>query len=1026
MYQDNKFFLYILRNKLAIFLIIFILAIVGYKTSLSMTKGVFPNVFFPRIEVTILNGYTPIKQMLYTVTKPSEEALKTVQDVTKIISNTSIGSSTIDMYFNWNINPYLAYQLVQARVAEIRSRLPLTAKIQIVQATPSQYPISIYSICSNTLSRAQLTQKLYYDLRPIFLSIKGVYKIQMKAPSWSEYKLLLNTKKMHRYGLNIQNIITQLKAQNVIKFLGIINDYHKQYILSLYQKRKHASKLLNLDINLGHFRFIKLSDIAILVKGVAPTQALSQASGFKNAVVFNLLRQPNADAVALTNAFNTKLKQLAPKLKKQGITIVDDYDGSTFTKEAIKSVRDAIILGGIIAVLVIFFFLRKPKLSLVSLVIIPISFLITMIGMKLFGIGFNIFSLGGMAAALGGLIDQMIIVIENIERHFKGGMTKKEAVIFGSREILPIMAVATTLAILVFIPLLLVSGVVGLFYKQLAFVLVATYIISQIIAIFLTPIVAFIALPNKPESKPDFMEPFVEKYKSFLHKALSFSWISLPLLLALFAISFYLFKSTPSTFLPKWDEGNIVVDFTLPSGISLRQSVKEFQIAEKIFDNTPEVKDWTMRVGTSLGNISTPTNIGDFLVTLKKSSTRSSFEVMSEFRKKLQAAIPNLVDLGLSQVLGDRLGDIMGAGAAPITIRLFGSNSQELIKESRKLKKVFMGIRNINEVNVQTSYSSAAINVRLKNNALALYGISAKMLQTQIRSLYYGKIIASVMKGDKIINVRVFMSRPTVDPIIYLQKELLIYSPKLHKNIPLNFVATIKYQTKVPQITHYNLSTVSVIGIRFAGNNMSTVIHNIKQKLSHIKLPANINIQIGGFYKQQQKSFKQMGYVIGFALLIIFTGLLLYFSSLRISVTILLALVVTLAGVFLALKITGKPLDITSLMGMLIVLSIVINNNVLIYDFYQKNENPDEKKRIVHAIGVRMRPVLMTMFSNAFALLPIALAIGSGTQIIQDMAIAIMGGLFFAIIINLFIMPLFFYWLYSMQLKRSYISNKKN
>lgn len=1011
MHKNNKFFLYILGNKLAIFLIIFILAIIGYKTSLSMTKGVFPNVFFPRIEVTILNGYAPIKRMLYTVTKPSEEALKTVQDVTKIISNTSIGSSTIDLYFNWNINPYLAYQLVQARVAEIRSHLPLTAKIQIVQATPSQYPISIYSICSNTLSRTQLTQKLYYDLRPILLSVKGVYKIQMKAPSWREYKLLLNTKKMREYGLNIQNIITQLKAQNVIKFLGIINDYHKQYILSLYQKRKHASKLLNLDIHLSNSRFIKLSDIAVLAKGVAPTQALSEASGFKNAVVFNLLRQPNADAVSVTNAFNAKLKQLAPKLKKQGITIVDDYNGSTFTKEAIKSVRDAIILGGIIAVLIIFFFLRKPKLSLVSLIIIPISFLITIIGMKIFGIGFNIFSLGGMAAALGGLIDQMIIVIENIERHFKDGMSKKEAVIFGSREILPIMAVATTLAILVFIPLLLVSGVVGLFYKQLAFVLVATYIISQIIAIFLTPIVAFIALPNKPEIKPDFMEPYVEKYKSFLHKSLSFSWVSIPLIIALFALSFYLFKSTPSTFLPKWDEGNIVVDFTLPSGISLKQSIKEFHIAENIFNHTPAVKDWTMRVGTSLGSVSNPTNIGDFLVTLKKSSDKSSFRVMREFRKKLHAAIPNLVDLGLSQVLGDRLGDIMGAGAAPISIRLFGSNSQELIRESKKLKKVLLGIKNIDEVNVQTSYSSAAIHVRLKNNALALYGISEHTLQTQLRSLYYGKVIASVTKGDRIINIRVLMSRPNIDPIAYLQKELLVYSAKLHKNIPLNFVANITYQNKVPQITHYNLSTVSVIGIRFAGNDMSTVIHNIKNKLASIKLPSGINTQIGGFYKQQQKSFKQMGYVIGFALLIIFTGLLLHFSSLRISVTILLALVATLSGVFLALKLTGKPLDITSLMGMLIVLSIVINNNVLIYDYYKKNNNADEKNRIVNAIGLRMRPVLMTMFSNAFALFPVALAIGSGTQIIQDMAIAIMGGLFFAIIVNLFIMPLFFHWL---------------
>ena len=1011
MHKDNKFFLYILGNKLAIFLIIFILAAIGYKTSLTMTKGVFPNVFFPRIEVTILNGYTPIKKMLYTVTKPSEEVLKTVQDVTKIISNTSVGSSTIDMYFNWNINPYLAYQLVQARVAEIKSHLPQSAKIQIVQATPSQYPISTYSICSNSLSRAQLTQKLYYDLRPILLSVKGVYKIQMKAPSWSEYQLLLNTQKMRGYGLNIQNIITQLKAQNVIKFLGIINDYDKQYILSLHQKRKHAIKLLDLDINLGSSKSIKLSDIAVLAKGVAPSQALSAASGFKNAVVFDLLRQPNADAVSVTKLFNAKLKQLAPKLKEQGITIVDDYNGSTFTEEAIKSVRDAIILGGIIAVLVIFFFLRKPKLSLVSLIIIPISFLITIIGMKLFGIGFNIFSLGGMAAALGGLIDQMIIVIENIERHFKSGMSKKEAVILGSREILPIMIVATILAILVFIPLLLVSGVVGLFYKQLAFVLVATYIISQIIAIFLTPIVAFIALPNKPEDKPDFMEPFVEKYKIFLKKAFSFSWVSIPILLSLLAFSFYLFKSTPSTFLPKWDEGNIVVDFTLPSGISLKESIKEFQIAEKIFDNTPEVKDWTMRVGTSLGNISVPTNIGDFLVTLKKSSTKSSFEVMSEFREKLQTAIPNLVDLGLSQVLGDRLGDIMGAGAAPITIHLFGSNPEELIKESKKLKKLFLDIKNVNEVNVLTSYSSAAINVRLKNDAQTLYGISESILQAQIRSLYYGKIIDSVMKNNRIVNVRVLMSRPDIDPIHYLQKELLIYSPKLHKNIPLSFIANITSQSKVPQITHYNLSTVSVIGIRFSGNDMSTVVHNIKDKLSHIKLPSDMNIEIGGFYKEQQKSFKQMGYVIGFALLIIFTGLLLNFSSLRISITILLALIVTLSGVFLALKLTGKPLDITSLMGMLIVLSIVINNNVLIYDFYKKSDNLDEKEKIINAIAVRMRPVLMTMFSNAFALLPIALAIGSGTQIIQDMAIAIMGGLFFAIIINLFVMPLFFYWL---------------
>jgi len=1017
--KDQKgFFLYILKNKLAIFIIVFLLAAVGYKLSFSIPKGVFPNVFFPRIEVSIENGYAPIKQMLFSVTKPSEEALKTVQDVEKIVSSTSIGSTDISLYFNWNIDPYLAYQLVQARIADIKNRIPASASITIRQATPSIYPVSIYAIGSNSLSRAKLTEKLYYELKPVLLSIPGVYDIEIKAPAWSEYKLLLNAKKVRAYGLDVQTIIDQLKAQNIIEFMGLIEDYHKQYVLSLYQKSEDASTLLDLDIALPNKKSVKLSDIALLAERTNPVKATSAATGFKNAVVFNLLRQPNANAIDVAKKFDEKLKELAPSLQKEDIKIVNYYDGTDFIKEAVNSVRDAIILGGIIAVLVVFFFLRQVKLSLVSLLVIPVTFLITMIGMKLGGIDFNIFSLGGMAAALGGLIDQMIIVIENIERHFKKGVSKQEAVIRGAKEILPIMAMATLLAILIFVPLLLVSGVVGLFFKQLAFVLVITYVISQVIAVFLTPIIAFVALPDEPKNKKDFMEPMVERYKLFLTKMMKHAWISVPILLSAFLLTFVLYKTIPSTFLPKWDEGNVVVDMVLPPGTSLEQSKNEFMTVGKILDNTPEVKGWTLRIGTALGQVSTQPNKGDFLVTLKKKRSRSAFEVIEKLRHEIEASVPNLEELGLSQVLEDRLGDIMGADA-PISVHLFGPNPDELIQQGYYLKKMLKPIKDIEEVNVLTSYASPAINVRLKNNASALYGVDEQILSTQIRAMYYGSVVASVAQGEKLINIRVLMDRPRVDPIAYLQKELLVFSPKLNKNIPLGYVATITYKNKVAEITHYNLSPVCILGIRFMGNDMSAVVSHIKKALASAKLPSDITTDISGFYKEQQQSFKEMGYVILFAIFIIFTGLLLNFSSIRISFSILIALLVTLTGVFLALKLTGKPLDITAFMGMLIVLSIVINNNVLIYDFYNINiaSDTDEKKRIVDAIAVRIRPVLMTMFSNAFALLPVALAIGSGTQIIQDMAIAIMGGLFFAIAVNLFIIPLFFYWLYSYRIK---------
>jgi len=1009
---QKGFFLYILKNKLAIFLVVFLLAAVGYKLSFSIPKGVFPNVFFPRIEVSIENGYAPIKQMLFSVTKPSEEALKTVQDVEKIVSSTSVGATEISLYFNWNIDPYLAYQLVQARIADIKNSIPASASITIRQATPSIYPVSIYAIGSNSLSRAKLTEKLYYELKPVLLSISGVYDIEIKAPAWSEYKLLLDTKKVRSYGLDVQTIIDQLKAQNMIEFMGLIDDYHKQYVLSLYQKSEDASKLLDIDIALTDQKSVKLGDIALLIEKTNPVKASSIAAGFENAVVFNLLRQPNANAIDVAKKFDEKLKELAPALLKEDIRIVNYYDGTDFIEEAVNSVRDAIILGGIIAVLVVFFFLRQVKLSLISLLVIPVTFLITMMGMKFGGVDLNIFSLGGMAAALGGLIDHILIVIENIERHFKKGVSKQEAVIRGSREILPIMMVATLLSTLIFVPLLLVSGIVGLFFKQLAFVLVVTYVISQLIAVFLTPIIAFVALPDEPRNKKDFMEPMMERYKHFLTKMMKHAWISVPILISAFILSFFLYKNIPSTFLPKWDEGNVVVDIVLPPGTSLGQTKDELMTVGRILDDTPEVEGWTLRIGTSLGHITTQPNQGDFLVTLKKERSKNAFEVIEKLRHEIESAVPNLEELGISQVLEDRLGDIMGANA-PIAVHLFGPDPDKLTQEGYRLKELLAPIEDIEEVNVLTSYASPAINVRLKNNARALYGVDEQILSTQIKAMYYGSVVASVAQGEKLIDIRLLMSRPRVDPIAYLQKELLIFSPKLGKNIPLSYVATITYKNKVAEITHYNLSPVCILGIRFMGNDMSAVVGHIKDTIASSKLPSDITSDISGFYKEQQQSFKEMGYVILFTIIIIFTALLLYFSSIRIAFSILIALLVTLTGVFLALKLTGKPLDITAFMGMLIVLSIVKNNNVLIYDFYHMNiaGDTDEKKRIVDAIAVRIRPILMTMLSNAFALLPVALAIGSGTQIIQDMAIAIMGGLFFAIAVNLFMIPLFFYWL---------------
>jgi multidrug efflux pump subunit AcrB len=477
-------------------------------------------------------------------------------------------------------------------------------------------------------------------------------------------------------------------------------------------------------------------------------------------------------------------------------------------------------------------------------------------------------------------------------------------------------------------------------------------------------------------------------------------------------LSGYLYLHIPSTFLPEWDEGNIVVDLVLPTEITLPQSEEEFKQIGEILNTLKEVDSWTMRIGTSLGGLHIPVNQGDFLVTLKPEHQRSTFEVIDDIRSSIESKIPNLVELGISQVLEDRMGDIMGADA-PISVMLFGSDPDELVNEGYRLQTVLKEIKDVEEVNVLTSFASPSINIKAKSSALSQYGIDETMIKTQIQSFYYGEVVASIADGEKLTDVRVLMSRPNIDPIEYLKNDLKIYSPLLKERIPLQEVATISYENKVAEVTHYNLSPVCILGIRFKGNDMSLVVKDIKETLNTADIPKNITTEISGFYKEQQKSFEEMSFVIVLAMVILFIGLLLNFGSLQIAFSILIALLLSSTGVFLALYVTNSPLDIMAFMGILIVLSIVINNNVLIFDYYQMNlhahENEIEKQ--LDALALRVKPILMTMISNALALFPIAMAIGTGTQIIQDLAIAIMGGLLFAIVVNLYIIPLFFYYL---------------
>ena len=414
----------------------------------------------------------------------------------------------------------------------------------------------------------------------------------------------------------------------------------------------------------------------------------------------------------------------------------------------------------------------------------------------------------------------------------------------------------------------------------------------------------------------------------------------------------------------------------------------------------------------SLGSVSRQANVGDFLVVYKNDRKKSADEIKDEIRERVQSKFANFEEFDLPQVLEDRLADILGE-ETPISVILFGSDPDHLIEWGEKLANKLKKVDVLEEVNLKTSYTSPSINVKLKNDAEILYGIDINALSKQINSLYFGELVGNIIKGEKTIGLRVIMNSPKDSLIEYLKKDLKIYSPKSQSFIPINYIAELTFSDNVPEINHYNLSPISFITLRFKGDNMSFAVSKVKDEIEKLKLPSDIVPEVAGFYKEQQKSFEEMIYVIALAILIIFISLLLVFNNIKITLSIMIGLIITLFGVFSALILTKKPLDITGFMGMLIVLSIVINNNILIFhDFIKNTENIEDKSlRIIHAVRERFRAIIMTMVSNIFALLPIAFAIGAGTEIIQNMAISIMGGLSMSIISSLYIVPMIFKFL---------------
>jgi CzcA family heavy metal efflux pump len=1001
----NKIASFSVNNRRGLIFIFLFLSATGFYLVNKIPQGVFPDATFPRIAVMVDYGLVPIKEMEMEVAKPIEEAVMMVEGVQRVRSSITRGSAEINIDFQWGSNMFQAYQLVQAQVSGIQSELPAGVTLEVRRFTTSTYPVAGYSLYSDKQDLLQLRDIAVYTLRPQLAAIPGVYNVEVMGGKEREYRVELNADKLAAYKMDYNEVAKAIKENNSLNYVGRLEEFNKLYLNIADNRYQKMSEIENTIIRNSGETPIRLNNVGKVVSSVKET-FIATESNQHPAVLITIIKQPGTNAVGIMQKVDEKLAELRPVLPAD-VNMSKWYDMTRFIRSSINNVRDSILIGAFLTMLILLLFLRRLRITLVTVIIIPVAVLLSFIFIKLTGMNLSVMSLGGLAAAIGILVDNAIVVVENIERHLEMGKTRKEAVVEATGEIISPLLSATLTTLVVLVPLVFLTGVPGIFFKALALTLTLAILASMLLAVFLTPAVAVTFISTKKRKQGKGLPAIIQFHQKVLNFGLKKPIVAYVLIALTIGGSAYLFKKIPSGFLPEWDEGTIVLDYLAPPGSSVEGTRTMLKTITDYLPEIPEVEAYSLRTGRSLAHPRTHANDGDFVINLKQNRKRSAFEIMDELRHLIEQKEPNLSP-EIFQVLPDRLNDLSGE-IAPVVIKVFGKNLETIQQVAGGIADSLENIEGVVDIYPGFEAGEPELTIRIKPEEIARFGLTPQQVNDAIYMALWGKESTRVMEGIKMIPVRVRYPQKYASHFEEIQT-LPLYFPEIKRTVTLNELADIKKVPGKTDIEHENLSQVVNITAQISGRDLGSTASDIKQLLQNQNLPPGVTVELSGQYESQQQAFKELLLILILAVLIIFIILLLEFNSFRSALAILIGTSLSVSGVFLFLWFTNTTLDISAFMGMIMIIGVVVNNGILLIDYTELylKKVPGIHEALLMAARVRLRPILMTTLSSIFGFIPLAFAIGEGAEMLKPLAISMIGGMSLSMIFSLFVIPVLY------------------
>jgi CzcA family heavy metal efflux pump len=1006
------------HSKPIVFVILTFVA-VGVYLAFNIPVSVFPATDFPRIVIGADNGVAPTDQMLVTVTRPIEEAMNGVQGLERIKSTTTRGAAEVDLYFAWNVDMYRTLELVNAGLARVQPTLPPTARLVANRLTFAAFPIIGYSLTSSTVPQTRLWELATYEMKPRLNRLGGVATVVVQGGQEPEFEIRLDPARMIQTAVTVPNILDAVAKSNMVDSPGLMEANHQLVLALVSGQARTPAEISNIVVKTTPANLpVRIGDIGTVLNSVKPVYTVVTANG-KPAVLLNVNRQPDGNTVAVAEKVHAEIESIRKTLPKD-VELQPFYDQSEIVNSAIGSARDAILIGLILASVILVLFLRDWGTSLVAGMVIPATVAVTFIALKVAGATFNLMTLGGLAAAVGLVIDDAIVVVENIVTHRDAGQSRSEAIRNAIREIGKPLVGSTITPIVVFLPLISITGVTGVFFRALALTVAMALLTSLFLALTWTPTLSHFLLrrgrsaaKNPREENSGAMRSLVSLYERVLRSALAHPAALTTLILAVVGASYFCYGALGSDLLPSMDEGGFILDYIMPAGSSLAETNKTLAEVESILKSVPEVENTSRRTGMQLGLAQvTEANTGDVTVRLKRDRKRSGEEVIEEVREKIANAAPHL-QIEFVQLLQDMIGDLTSA-PEPVEIKLFAQDPAVLREWAPKVGERIKKIPGIVDVlnGIDNTISGPAITFKVDHAIAARGGFTPQEIELDASALLQGEPAAApVVLNDRAYTIRVRYPDSARADIDAIRHTLLV--SQSGKIGTLGSLATILELPGQTEIRRENMQRDVAVTARLEGISLGEGIAAVQRSIAGLGLPPSIRVEYGGAYEEQQRSFHDLVVVLVFAVVLVFIVLLFEFGGFAAPVAILASAILSTSGVFLALFVTRTTFNISSFMGLIMVIGIVAKNGILLLDADQRfrAEGNGAFEAMIRAGERRLRPIMMTALATVAGMIPLSLALGAGSQMLQPLAIAVVGGVLSSMILSLVVTPAVHYYL---------------